>query len=416
MPNPDLPAIPERPKLRLVEPVWIDHLGQRFLHLRDPLQMAGSLVMVPEAVAPLLMFLDGSRTVAEIRSALALRVGLSLADLELRSLIGQLDKALMIENGEYQDARRRALGEFRRAEHRPVSHAGAVYPDSADDLEAAIEAWFAEYPLEEEARPRPTGELVGMLCPHIDYNRGQATYARLWQQARYDLSEIETAIVFGTDHYGGIGRLTLTRQSYATPYGTLPTDIRVVGSLADVLGDLSFKEELHHASEHSIELASVWLHHFFRDSDLTLVPILCGSFHDVISGAANPDDDTRLLASLDVLAEVMRQRRTLLIAAGDLAHVGPAFGDTRPLDALGKANVKREDSASVAAICAGDADQFLGISRAESDRRRLCGLPPIYMMLRLLDGATGVSTGYEQCPADEWNGSVVSIAGALLYR
>ena len=96
--------------------------------------------------------------------------------------------------------------------------------------------------------------------------------------------------------------------------------------------------------------------------------------------------------------------------------MGPAFGDSIPLDDVTKAKVRSEDAESLSAICDGDAGRFLDISRNESDRRRICGLPPIYIMLRLLGGASGVQMGYDQCPADAANGSIVSIAGALLYR
>ena len=36
-------------------------------------------------------------------------------------------------------------------------------------------------------------------------------------------------------------------------------------------------------------------------------------------------------------------------------------------------------------------------------------------MLKLLEDAKGESLGYDQCPADAENGSVVSIVGALLF-
>ena len=54
-------------------------------------------------------------------------------------------------------------------------------------------------------------------------------------------------------------------------------------------------------------------------------------------------------------------------------------------------------------------------ARRELDARRLCGLPPIYMALRYLERASGEAAGYAQCPADEAGGSIVSIAGVLLY-
>ncbi len=407
-------TIPKEPKLRLLEPVWVEHLGQRFLYLRDPVAMSEATIMLPAPLAPLVMFLDGTRDLAAIRAAMALGAGLDLTDDDLRSVIGQLDQALMIENGAYRKARRRALEDFRGADHRPPAHAGAVYPESPAQLHAAISDWCSRFP-PDASHSRPDGDLVGMLCPHIDYNRGHMTYAKLWQQAEPDLADIELVIVLGTDHRGGLGRITPTLQNYRTPYEILPTDRKIVGDITRALGKSAFQEELHHKTEHSIELALVWTHHFMRNQDFSVVPILCGSFHHFVRGDSSPRDADHITAVLDALGRAMRRRKTLVIAAGDLAHVGPAFGDAIPLDAAAKSKLKVEDDISIAAICSGSPGDFLDISVAESDARKICGLSPIYLMLSLLEGASGVHMGYDQCPADHNNGSVVSIAGALLY-
>ena len=415
MTSQDYSHIPERPELRLVEPMWVEHQGQRFLHLRDHLTLSDMTVMIPEVAAPIVTLLDGTRNLPEIRSALALRFGLTVSDQEMASMIDQLDQALMIGNGRFRGARRRAIEVYRDADQREPSHVGAVYPTSAKALEDAIERWCSNVSSRAPV-DRPKGDLVGMLCPHIDYNRGHATYAELWRDIEPDLSEVETVVVLGTDHYGGQGQLTPTVQNYSTPYGTLDTDTDVVNRLADAIGAGAFDEELHHRKEHSIELAAVWLHHFMRRQKVSLVPVLCGSFHGYTSSDAGPDETLHISAAIEVLKEVMSDRRTLVIAAGDLAHVGPAFGDPNPLDDFEKAKIRSEDSQSISAICAGDAGRFLEISRSETDKRKICGLPPIYIMLRLLAGATGIHMGYDQCPADASNGSIVSIAGALLYR
>jgi len=44
----------------------------------------------------------------------------------------------------------------------------------------------------------------------------------------------------------------------------------------------------------------------------------------------------------------------------------------------------------------GDAEGFFAYVRAEGDRRRICGLPPIYTLLRLLDPAEGKLLDYRQ--------------------
>ena len=96
--------------------------------MRDHMSLSDLTVMIPEVAAPVVTLLDGARNLPEVRSALALRFGLTVTDQELASMIGQLDQALLIENGEFRRARRRALNEYREADHRPPSHVGAVYP------------------------------------------------------------------------------------------------------------------------------------------------------------------------------------------------------------------------------------------------------------------------------------------------
>ena len=117
------------------------------------------------------------------------------------------------------------------------------------------------------------------------------------------------------------------------------------------------------------------------------------------------------------MREATAGRRTLVVAAGDLAHVGPAFGDAAPLDAGAKARLRADDAGSIGDILAGDADGFLERSRRERDARRICGLSPIYLMLKCLEGVRvkGEAVGYDQCAADAEGGSVVSVVGVGLY-
>ena len=94
--------------------------------------------------------------------------------------------------------------------------------------------------------------------------------------------------------------------------------------------------------------------------------------------------------------------------------MGPAFGGY-PMTHVDQTACKAADEGLLEAICAGDAEGFLHKIQAEGDRRNVCGIPPLYIMLRAMGGASGVVTGYEQCPADERGTSLVSIAGALLW-
>jgi hypothetical protein len=253
-----------------------------------------------------------------------------------------------------------------------------------------------------------------LVSPHIDYQRGGPVYAQVWARAAEAVRQAEVAVILGTDHRGGLGKFTLTRQHYATPYGMLPTDGAVVDAMAAAIGDeAAFEEELNHRDEHSIELAAVWLHHMRHGEPCAVVPILTGSFFHFVRGEADPASDPQLAALLEALATALHGREVIVVAAGDLAHIGPAF-DGEPVDATERARLRAKDQLLIDAICAGDAPAFFGAVQAEEDRWNVCGLPPIYAMLRMLDGVQGAPAGYDQCPADTANTSFVSICGVTL--
>ena len=403
-----------RPRLRRVEPRRIQYQGQPFIHLHDPLGIAERNILLPEGMAPLLALADGTRDAAGLQASLLLRTGVHIPQEQIQELIQGLDEACLLDNDTYEAAVAAALASYREAESRPPSHAGAVYPDNRSRLAAALSDYERRAP---DVEPLPASTVVtGVVSPHIDYERGWQTYAQLWARCSGALDDVELVVILGTDHKGGPGALTLTRQSYASPLGTLPTDHEVVDGLAGVIGEgEAFEEEIHHLSEHSIELAAVW---FQRGAGRAVptIPILCGSLHEVVAGGTDAEGYGRLDDAIGYLEGVIRDRRTLVIAGGDLAHVGPAFGDPSPVSAPGRASLAAADARTIAAIDAGDAQGFLDISRAERDARKICGISPIYIALRLLRGSRGESLGYDQCPADSGGGSLVSIVGSILWE
>jgi MEMO1 family protein len=401
-----------KPKLREVEADVIQHQGQAMVLLRDPLQLSQTSLAIPQPLGPLLALMDGSRDEAGLEAALMLRAGVRLAPGLLSKLVSDLDQALLLENERFAAARAEALRAYREAPHRAMSLDSGL-PASSELWTDRLQGYLDGLP--PLADPPQSGPVRGLVSPHIDYQRGGPVYAEAWRGAAQAAQEAELALVFGTDHRGRDGSLTLTRQSYATPWGVLPTDLETVDAIAAALGEAeAYGEELHHRSEHSIELAANWLHFVRGGAPVPMVPILCGSFASFVAGEEDPDDYQpfgRLLAGLQ---EVMAARRTLVVAAADLSHVGPAFGDSRGLDFIGRAQLRSADERLLQAVYAGDARAFFEQIREERDRRHICGLPPIYLMLRLLDDARGTAAGYDLCPADQQGTSFVSIAGVVL--
>jgi len=402
-----------KPQLRSLEVREIVHQGQQSILFQDPLGLAPGSVVVPAAWGPLLALCDGTRDLPELRAALAVRAGILMSQEALAGVIQQLDEALLLEGERVQAALEEAQQAYRSAPHRAPASAGASYPADPQELRTYLQGFVEQAGLLEGAEAQTVWR--GLVSPHIDYARGGSVYARVWGLAARTLAEVDLVVVFGTDHRGSPGQITLTEQHYATPFGVLPTEREVVRSVAEAVGpEKAFAEELHHRVEHAIELAVVWLHYFLGGRTVPLVPVLCGSFDSFVRGEGDPAADPTLNACLAALAEATAARRTLVVAAADLAHVGPAFGDPHPLDLAARAQVQAADEELLAAMVAGDAESFFQAIQREGDRRRICGLPPIYMTLRLLEGAQGVQVGYDRCPADAQGGSLVSICGALL--
>jgi hypothetical protein len=406
-------ALSTNPKLRDIEAHPIRHEGQPMVLLRDPLRLSDATIAVPRPLAPLLALMDGTRDEAALEAALRVRAGVRLAPGLLAQLLTDLDEALLLDNEHFGSALQEAQQTYRQAPFRPTTLDGASFPADPEHARAHLQAYVDALPPEEQ--PVLDGPVRGVISPHIDYQRGGPVYAQVWRTVARAVREAELAIVFGTDHQGSAGSLTPTRQSYATPWGVLPTETTIVDALAAALGEeVAFAEELHHRGEHSIELAAVWLHFVRAGQSVPMVPILCGSFAAFVGGELDPATHPPFAAALGVLRQAIASRRTMVVAAADLAHMGPAFGDSYGLDFIGRAQLRNADERLLETVRAGNAAAFFQQLQAERDRRHVCGLPPIYLTLRLLDDARGELAGYDLCPADTQGISFVSIAGVAL--
>jgi AmmeMemoRadiSam system protein B len=409
-----------KPKLRLFQPQMVKYQGQPLIWLRDPFSLSERHVVLPPPLAPLLELCDGTRDEGGLRAAMEVRANVRLTPSFLQQLLEQWDEALLLDNERFAQAYAARLQAFRQAPFRPAAMAGESYPAGAEDLAALLQRYVAAAsplnPSPAHGAEQATGDVRGLLSPHIDYQRGGPVYGAVWSQVAGFLQTVERVVILGTDHAGGEGRFTLTRQHYATPWGVLPTDREAVDAIARAVGEEEvFAEELNHSVEHSIELALVWLHYFLGENSPQLIPILCGSFQRFIEDGASPEEDETLAAALDALREAVAPYRTLIVSAADLAHVGPAFGDFYPLDWIGKVKLRSADEQLLETVCRGDAEAFFAEVQKENDRWRICGLPPTYLMLRLLGESSGRVVGYDQCPADSRGTSWVTVCGVVLY-
>jgi len=158
--------------------------------------------------------------------------------------------------------------------------------------------------------------------------------------------------------------------------------------------------ETAHRAEHSVEFQAVMLRRLLSERPFSILPVLASFLHEAIWGEGKPESDPRVPRFLDALGETLQatERRVCVIAGVDLAHVGPRFGDAEPNTPDFLERVAGEDRRMLEAVMAGQAGAFFDSVAADGDRRRICGLSPIYAFLRALPGARGELLRYSQWP------------------
>jgi AmmeMemoRadiSam system protein B len=267
--------------------------------------------------------------------------------------------------------RQRALSTYRAAPFRPPACAGAVYPDAPAPLRRALDRWLALPAGAPAAPPAPPRVVV---APHIDYARGALGYAHAYRAL--EASRADLFVIFGTAHATPPRPFTLTRLDYGTPLGPVRTDRALVDALCAALGeDALLGDELVHRDEHSVELQAVILAHRLR-RPFTVLPVLCSA----IGHVADPGAATAPF--LGALVRAVAGRRVCWVAAADLAHVGPMYGDARPPAPAELAALAAADRRTLRYVEAGDAAGFHRDAVRDGARRRLCGIAPIYAALR----------------------------------
>jgi AmmeMemoRadiSam system protein B len=388
-----MPTAPDRPRLRPGLAAARDEHNPFAVILFDKLRLSRQLVRLTAREFTWLQWLDGTNTLRDVQLAAMRDDGGQLLPIEpLTALVERLEAALFLEGPGFLA---RITG--------PVREPACIgcYPADQSALRAQLDGYFAAGPgkIDHEAlcAERSTGPgLRALLAPHIDYARGGITYA--WGYK--DLAEKCSARVFvivATSHYSP-ARFTLSRQDFKTPLGVVPTDQDYVDRLVAHYGDSLFEDPLAHAPEHSIELEVVFLQHLFAGQPIRIVPLLIGSFGDCVEAGVDPQRMSDIGRMVEALrrAEAECPEPVCYVISGDLAHIGPKFGDRGPLKPDVVADSRISDEAILEKAESADPAGFFSVIAAESDRRRICGLPPTWLVLQTIRPRFGRLLHYDQ--------------------
>jgi AmmeMemoRadiSam system protein B len=263
---------------------------------------------------------------------------------------------------------------------------------------------------------KPDGQLRAALLPHIDYGRGGVSYAWGFKEV-VERADASLFVIIGTSHYSP-ERFTLTRKHFKTPLGVVPTDHEYIDRLVKHYGAGLFDDELAHLPEHSIELEVVFLQYLYDGKrPVRIVPLVVGSFQDCVLDGKPPaeaKDVGRMIEALRRAEEEMAEPICYLIS-GDLAHVGPKFGDPRPVEESFLARSREQDHAILKQAEKADPAGYFRVIAAERDRRRICGMPPTYTLLEAVRPRRGRLIHYDQYVHPRGYESV-SYASMAFYR
>lgn len=419
-------AVPLRPQLRSLEVFPVGPKDELLVALRDP-EGYGETVVMPYGAALLTSFMDGQRTLAEIREMLKAHVGAHVSLQDLKRLASQLEQAHLLEGDSFEEFRWHRDQQYMATPVRPAFHAGGAYADEPEELRSQLAGLFTAKNGPGPGDPEPTAngqKLCAVVSPHIDFHRGGPTFAWAYQRIAKQ-SEADLFVIFGTAHSPMDQLFTITRKDFATPLGTVKTDRDFIDTLAARLAsdpagrqlDL-FEDELVHRHEHSIEFQAVFLQYLLgAKRPFTIVPILVGSFHRFIGNGGQPHQSPEVGAFVQAMRAMAEQYpgRVCFISGADLAHIGQRFGDPWLLDQKRLADQATDDRQLLQTACRGDGDGFFEHIAHCDDRSRICGLAPTYVMLRAVSPARGELLQYDQAVEPDGT-SCVSFASLAFYR
>ena len=410
-----MPEPTDNPRLRQVEAFPAKVEDREVICLRDPSGLTDSVLTVPRPLAPILALFDGLRSLIDVQREIMRECGELVLRSQLESMVEVLDQHLFLEGPRVEAERARQRAAFLAAPTRPAFLAGRSYEADQESLAETLATYF-----ERPGAPGPIGSprdivMRGLVAPHIDFTRGGAGYAWAYR-ALAEARDADCFIVLGTSHQGLDGHhFAATRKAFETPFGPLEVDHEILDAIVRRSPEDLFAAELAHRGEHSIEFQAVWLEylrHRTGGGARRIVPLLTSFVHECLARGESPAAQSDVGAVLDAVSDVMATipRRYCIVAGADLAHVGPRFGDGWRAGRTQLARVQSEDRALLAPVSAGDAEGFFREALRQGDRNRICGLSPIYSLLRLLPRAEGTLLHYEQWPDPDGAVTFASIA------
>ncbi len=346
--------------------VLIDEQG----YATQPLDLQSSFLKILDLI-------DGNSSFNDLLKSIKAHMKIDINPHFLIEILKELNDRCFLESPNFY-FNKYQLDFYNSVPVRPPVCQGLSYPQDATELELEIEKILSTVNSNEI---EPSANFI--VVPHIDFNIGKLShesYASAYHSIKN--SDADLFVIFGTSHYGNSDLFMLSNKDFQTPLGIARTDKEILEDLKDGLQENITFDEIAHRYEHSIELQVVLLQYLFKDRDFTILPILTGSLENYIYKKLQPNKDNDFFNFISCLNEsiIKRNKKPMFIASADLAHIGRKFQDNFDAEPALE-QLKMEDEDLINQITNFDSESFFSKIAESNDKRKICGLAPIYALL-----------------------------------
>ena len=382
--TPDAPMAEHlnRPQIRNFQPLGMEKDGKSFVMLRDPSMLAEQQMAVLPQVLQLILMFQGRETLDEIAAKTQAPLHI------LRDVVTRLDEVGLIWGPRFEELERVAKAKITEHGHFPMSCSVSLGKD-AQACHEAMDKWLSD--MED---PEIEGTILGLVAPHLDYQRGWPGYAAAYRALKKD-EKPNRVIILGTNHFGIGDGVVVSEYGFATPIGKASADKSMLAFLEKTLGSKRiYADQIDHLGEHSVQMHIPWIQHFYGD-----VPLLAALIPNPLVPPV-ADDDAR--ATTEQFVDAVRTAlaelggRTLLIASSDLSHVGQQFGDPGTINDESANQVEKIDRERLAAYCKKDVAGFEGLFIKDQNRTRWCSVGNMLAAQNILRPANVDLIDYQQ--------------------
>ncbi len=383
----------DTPRLRQdLDLVPTHYKGESVFVVKDALGLITQPILLQRDDIRFLQLLDGTRTVQDLQLFfMRQQGGLLVSSDSIQKKLEKYDSMFLLDSDLYRDAKNRIFEKFSRQDIRRAFLAGHGYPETEEELRALLDSLFKV----DSQRDINTelNSLKALISPHIDLEIGKKIYTAAYTVLR-GLSP-KKIFLFGTGHSLHDNYISLTEKDYETPLGIARTDKDIVRKLKSASISVSAPNDFDHRNEHSIEFQVLFLQYLFGEA-FEIVPVLYGSFSDVLAEYSRPMQIPGLNIFLEALREILAELSfdALCVAGVDFSHIGPKFGHMESSGALIQ-EARAHDKGLIETICSGDVKGFWEETQRVKGYYNVCGFSALSCLLEVLPQVKGQLLGYD---------------------